>query len=309
MFAEELKRTPDNPDAAWDRAMKLGAANGVFAAAGWAAFPLRIAGGPLKQLMFQAFGVQPAISVANKATANVITDQPVTEGLGNAYTEGAVMMAVPAVGHAVVNKVINPKPAPSSTLTGDLRAVGDRIADGPENRRYRNLDELYTNAKDDLNPFKVAEKAMTDALGAPLPVDASPYHLARLTRGSSGKASSWIDYETFNYGDGRRTGRGAVTGGAADRGRFKTPTLRGLALTAPYMHDGSLATLEQVVEFYRRGGEPNENLDPFVRAIEMSDKEAADLVAFLGALSRTAPAAGGPDAPRRPAVAETGDDG
>ena len=39
--------------------------------------------------------------------------------------------------------------------------------------------------------------------------------------------------------------------------RFKTPTLRGVALTAPYMHDGSLATLEDVVEFYRSGGNPN----------------------------------------------------
>ncbi len=81
-------------------------------------------------------------------------------------------------------------------------------------------------------------------------------------------------------------GRFAVTGDPRDRGRFKTPTLRGVALTAPYMHDGSLATLEEVVEFYRRGGNPSENLDPALRPLELSDRDAANLVAFLRALSR-----------------------
>ena len=80
-------------------------------------------------------------------------------------------------------------------------------------------------------------------------------------------------------------GRAGVTGLAADRGRFKTPTLRGLASTAPYMHDGSLATLEEVVAFYRRGGNPNPGLDPALAPLEMSDADARNLVAFLRALS------------------------
>ncbi|MCZ6597612.1 MAG: c-type cytochrome [Planctomycetota bacterium] len=80
-------------------------------------------------------------------------------------------------------------------------------------------------------------------------------------------------------------GRQGVTGEAEDRGRFKTPTLRGLLDTAPYMHDGSLATLAEVVEHYRRGGRANGNLDPHVKPIEMSDEDAANLVAFLEALS------------------------
>jgi len=80
-------------------------------------------------------------------------------------------------------------------------------------------------------------------------------------------------------------GRLAVTGDSADRGRFKTPTLRGVALTAPYMHDGSLGTLEEVVEFYRRGGRPNEHLDTAMQPIEMSDADARNLIAFLRALS------------------------
>lgn len=84
------------------------------------------------------------------------------------------------------------------------------------------------------------------------------------------------------------TGRFAVTGDEADRGRFKTPTLRALSKTAPYMHDGSLESLADVVEFYRRGGNANGNLDPRLKPIELSEREAAGLVAFLEALSRAA---------------------
>ena len=80
-------------------------------------------------------------------------------------------------------------------------------------------------------------------------------------------------------------GRVAVTGRPEDHGRFKTPTLRALTLTAPYMHDGSLATLEEVVAFYRRGGGANRWLDPALKPLDLSEREAADLVAFLEALS------------------------
>ncbi len=79
-------------------------------------------------------------------------------------------------------------------------------------------------------------------------------------------------------------GRFAVTRRDADRGKFKTPTLRGVALTAPYMHDGSLATLEQVVEFYNRGGGANPHRDPALRPLGLSKEEARSLVAFLKAL-------------------------
>jgi cytochrome c peroxidase len=84
-------------------------------------------------------------------------------------------------------------------------------------------------------------------------------------------------------------GRAAVTGDPADRGRFKTPSLRGVARTAPYMHDGSLATLRDVIEFYRRGGNAHAELDPLMQPLELTEREAAGLVAFLEALSRRAP--------------------
>ncbi len=84
-------------------------------------------------------------------------------------------------------------------------------------------------------------------------------------------------------------GRAAITADAGDRGKFKTPTLRGLTLTAPYMHDGSLATLEEVVDFYARGGNPNSALDSRLAPFEATLEERAALVAFLKALSRSGP--------------------
>jgi cytochrome c peroxidase len=79
-------------------------------------------------------------------------------------------------------------------------------------------------------------------------------------------------------------GRFAKTHADADRGKFKTPTLRGVPLTGPYMHDGSLKTLEEVVEFYSRGGGANPNLDPAVQKLDLSKEEVNDLVAFLKSL-------------------------
>ena len=83
------------------------------------------------------------------------------------------------------------------------------------------------------------------------------------------------------------SGRFAVSGKAADHGAFKTPTLREIAQTAPYMHDGSLATLEEVIEFYDRGGNPNAYLDPELRPLRLTAEEKQALAAFLRALSGT----------------------
>ena len=85
-------------------------------------------------------------------------------------------------------------------------------------------------------------------------------------------------------------GVGGVTGRAGELGAFGVPSLRNVALTAPYMHDGSLPTLAAVVDFYRRGGGralgvTSDRIDDQIRAFSISDEEAADLVAFLGALS------------------------
>ena len=85
-------------------------------------------------------------------------------------------------------------------------------------------------------------------------------------------------------------GRYNVTGREEDRGAFKTPALRNIAETAPYMHDGSMATLEEVIDFYERGGEPNHWLDPEMRPINnFTDQEKRDLLAFLHALTGEVP--------------------
>lgn len=80
-------------------------------------------------------------------------------------------------------------------------------------------------------------------------------------------------------------GRSVVTKNTADWGAFKTPTLREIARTAPYMHDGSLATLDDVVEFYNKGGIANKNLDERIKPLKLSDGDKKDLVEFLKALS------------------------
>jgi cytochrome c peroxidase len=80
-------------------------------------------------------------------------------------------------------------------------------------------------------------------------------------------------------------GRFAVSRIERDRGAFKTPTLREIARTGPYMHDGSLASLEDVLAFYSDGGRPNPYLDPEIRPRHFSADEKGAIVAFLRTLS------------------------
>ena len=72
---------------------------------------------------------------------------------------------------------------------------------------------------------------------------------------------------------------------SANFGAFKTPGLRNVLLTAPYMHDGSIGTLEEVIDFYDKGGTHKENLDKLMKPLDLTDNEKADLIAFLGALT------------------------
>ena len=83
-------------------------------------------------------------------------------------------------------------------------------------------------------------------------------------------------------------GRFAVTGKEADRGAFKTPTLREIARTAPYMHDGSLASLEDVIEYYDRGGNRNPYLDVELRPLRLAPEEKKAMITFLRSLSSVA---------------------
>lgn len=95
-------------------------------------------------------------------------------------------------------------------------------------------------------------------------------------------------------GELRDLGRFDQTKLEADKGAFKTPTLRNIASTAPYMHDGSQKTLRDVVDFYVGGGSSNPQLDKEIRELKLNQKERADLVAFLEALTGEMPPDLGP---------------
>jgi cytochrome c peroxidase len=80
-------------------------------------------------------------------------------------------------------------------------------------------------------------------------------------------------------------GRYEATGRAADRWKYRTPTLRNVELTGPYMHDGSLRSLEDVVDYYAAGGVPHDGQDERIATFELSVAERMGLVEFLRALT------------------------
>ena len=80
-------------------------------------------------------------------------------------------------------------------------------------------------------------------------------------------------------------GRFEVTRNAAERWAYRTPSLRNVAITGPYMHDGSLATLEAVIEYYQHGGIDNPGKDQLVQPLQLSTEEKRDLAAFLRSLT------------------------
>jgi cytochrome c peroxidase len=94
---------------------------------------------------------------------------------------------------------------------------------------------------------------------------------------------NFSDEKLHNTGVAWRDGQLADIG--AGQGNFKTPTLREVARTAPYMHDGGIRTLEDVVEFYDRGGNANPGIDPELRPLHLTAEEKPALIAFLRSLS------------------------
>ncbi len=80
-------------------------------------------------------------------------------------------------------------------------------------------------------------------------------------------------------------GRYEVTENPNDRWKFLTPMLRNVALTAPYMHDGSMQSLREVMEFYNQGGVENELLSPLIKPLDLSDQEIDDVIEFLKSLT------------------------
>jgi len=126
----------------------------------------------------------------------------------------------------------------------------------------------------------------------------------------NGKANCATCHASFNFSDENfhnlgvgwneskkelaDVGRFEVTKADTDKGAFKTPTLRNISQTGPYMHDGSEATLREVVVLYNRGGNKNPWLSPKMKPLGLTEAEIDDLVAFLGALDGEVKAQGKP---------------
>lgn len=113
--------------------------------------------------------------------------------------------------------------------------------------------------------------------------------------------ASFTDNGFHNIGvPGKDEGRAAINKSEGDKGAFKTPTLREIARTAPYMHDGSMKTLEEVVAHYNKGGTPHPQLDEEIFPLKLTETEAADLVTFLkeGLASASYPAHTAPELPK-----------
>ena len=114
-----------------------------------------------------------------------------------------------------------------------------------------------------------------------------------------GKGRCILCHNDFNFTDNRfhnlgvpqvgpmeeDLGRYYVTLRERDKGAFKTPTLRSITESAPYMHDGAFKTLEEVIDFFDKGGNANPQLSPLMKPLGLAPQEKADLVAFLKALT------------------------
>jgi cytochrome c peroxidase len=120
---------------------------------------------------------------------------------------------------------------------------------------------------------------LTDELFHNIGVAAKDVNFEQLARHVSANPDSFTD---LAHTEGiTELGRFIVTKEQKDIGAFKTPQLRNVALTPPYMHNGSEATLEAVIEFYDKGGNPNPWLDGGMRPLSLTPQERADLVEVM----------------------------
>ena len=154
------------------------------------------------------------------------------------------------------------------------------------------LKDLAALKKDDLESYEQywKLKRTSDAH----PIDASAVRGRDLFFGKANctachAGANFADEKYHNIGIGMDKpkpdlGRFEVTKDDKDRGAFKTPTVRNASQTGPYMHDGSLKTLEEVVDWYDKGGHPNPSLSDKMKKLNLSAQEKEDLVSYIKAL-------------------------
>ena len=156
------------------------------------------------------------------------------------------------------------------TITRALAAYERTLISG--NSRY----DMYVNAG--------KEDALTESEKRGLEVFNS-------SRTNCSQCHSGFNFTSFGFENNglyeyfADSGRARVTTLRSDVGLFKVPTLRNIGVTAPYMHDGSLTTLEQVIEHYQAGGKLHENKSPLITGFQLTTQEKTDLLNFLNSLT------------------------
>jgi len=147
--------------------------------------------------------------------------------------------------------------------------------------RYLFLKDTNAISAEARNGFDVFLEAKCDACHLIMTPGLHPFALSYAVFTDGKFHNLGVDADKKNQDPGRY----AITREKEDWGRFRTPTLRNVALTSPYFHDGSAATLADVVEFYDRGGKPDRNLDPAIRPLHLSSTQKRELVRFLESLT------------------------
>jgi cytochrome c peroxidase len=182
-----------------------------------------------------------------------------------------------------------------------IAAFERAIVTGPSPYDYRQAlkpfesldeDDIADLKEDDPETFEAYQDAKAGAAANPMSESAvrgmDLFFSKRVGCSNCHVGANLADEQYHNLGIGMEAdepdlGRYAVTKQEKDKGAFKTPTIRNVALSAPYMHDGSLDTLEEVVEHYAKGGTKNKWLSDKMTPIKMTPQEKLDLVEFMRA--------------------------
>jgi cytochrome c peroxidase len=183
----------------------------------------------------------------SEAVARVAADASYVEGFQKAYGEAPSAVSLQKALASFVRSVV------SSNSPYDRHLRGDDSDFGPQRKRG---EELFLSEK------------------------AECFHCH-----PSGSLSNEGFFNNGSYVAGGDTGREQISGRVGDLGKFKVPGLRNIAATAPYMHDGSVATLEDVIEHYAAGGRGDPTTDPLIKPLSLSSEDKADLLEFLHSLT------------------------
>lgn len=239
---------------------------------------------------------------------------PIANPIEMGYTHAAVIETLKKVpGYVAQFNAIFGGEGVTIDNTGRALAAFERaIVSGPGAWDIADRMQTLTAAGAEDDPELADELAHLEILAASRPLSAAARRGAELFYGDRTgctqchAGANFSDEEYHNLGVGMERlagldeeeavkqsvdwGRYGVTHDDADRGAFKTPGLRNVAETGPYMHDGSQETLAEVIAWYVKGGQPNPFLSPLIEPLDLTAQEQADLVAFLEALSGDWPA-------------------